>query len=59
VTVVVARLAQQALGTATTGSLTALVAGGAVLAVGYLALVRRMRVPEVDALVGPVLSRLR
>jgi putative peptidoglycan lipid II flippase len=59
VTVVVARLAQDALGTATTGSLVAVVAGGAVLGVGYLALVRRMRVGEVDMLLAPVLARIR
>jgi len=59
VALLVARLAEQSLGTATTGSVTALLAGGAVLGVGYLALVRRMRVPEVEDLVGPVLARLR
>jgi putative peptidoglycan lipid II flippase len=36
---------------------TVVVAGGA-LAVGYLVLVRRMRVPEVDEVAGPVLARL-
>jgi putative peptidoglycan lipid II flippase len=59
VAVLVVRLAEQSLGTATTGSVTAVLAGGAVLAVGYLALVRRLRVPEVDVLVAPVLARLR
>jgi putative peptidoglycan lipid II flippase len=59
VAVLVVRLAEQSLGTATTGSVTAVLAGGTVLAVGYLALVRRLRVPEVDVLVAPVLARLR
>jgi len=54
----VATLAQRALGRATTGSAAALLLGGLVLGVGYVALVRRMRVPEVDALVTPVLARL-
>jgi putative peptidoglycan lipid II flippase len=46
------------LGTATTGALAATVLGGAVLLVGYAAAARRLRVPEVDQLFGPVLARL-
>jgi putative peptidoglycan lipid II flippase len=51
----VARLADDALGTAFTGSLVATAAGGAVLLVGYVAIVRRLGVPEVDELVAPLL----
>jgi putative peptidoglycan lipid II flippase len=40
------------------GSLAALTLGGALLGVGYVALARRMRVTELDELVGPVLARL-
>jgi hypothetical protein len=55
VALVVVRLAGQALGTATTGSLVASLAGGAVLAVGYVVAVRRLRVTEVDILLAPLL----
>jgi putative peptidoglycan lipid II flippase len=55
VALAVVRLAGDALGTATTGSVTAVLAGGAVLAVGYLVIARRLRVPEVDVVVGPLL----
>ena len=48
-----------ALGQGTTAALVVVVAGGAVLAGGYLLLTRRMRVQEVDEIVGPVLRRLR
>jgi putative peptidoglycan lipid II flippase len=51
----VARLADDALGTAFAGSLVATAAGGAVLLVGYVAIVRRLGVPEVDELVAPLL----
>jgi putative peptidoglycan lipid II flippase len=51
----VARLADDALGTAFTGSLVATAAGGAVLLVGYVAIVRRLGVAEVDELVAPLL----
>jgi putative peptidoglycan lipid II flippase len=46
------------LGQGTVGSLTALVLGGAVLAVGYVLTARRLAVPEVDEVLGPVLARL-
>jgi hypothetical protein len=52
---VVSRLAADALGTAFTGSLVAAAAGGAVLLVGYVAIVRRLGVAEVDELVAPLL----
>lgn len=55
VALLVSALASAALGTATTGSVVAVVAGGLVLAVGYLVLARRLRVPEVDAVLGPLL----
>jgi putative peptidoglycan lipid II flippase len=41
------------------GAGAALVLGGAVLVGGYLLLTRRLRVQEVDEVVGPVLRRLR
>lgn len=40
------------------GSSAALAVGGSVLAVGYLLLARRMRITELDEVVGPVLRRL-
>ena len=40
------------------GAAAALALGGAVLAVGYVLLARRLRVPEVDEVVRPVLARL-
>ncbi|MDT7536871.1 MAG: putative peptidoglycan lipid flippase [Actinomycetota bacterium] len=46
------------LGQGTVGSLTALVLGGAVLAAGYVLTARRLAVPEVDEVLGPVLARL-
>ena len=55
VALLVTRLAADALGRATTGSVAALVAGGLVLAVGYLALAKRLRVPEVDIVAAPLL----
>jgi len=45
-------------GRGTSGALLATVAGGAVLLAGYLAAARRLRVSEVEELVGPVLARL-
>jgi putative peptidoglycan lipid II flippase len=53
-----ADLVRGAVGTGPLGSLAALSAGGAVLGLGYLVLARRMRVPEVDEAVAPVLRRL-
>jgi putative peptidoglycan lipid II flippase len=55
VAVAVVRLTGDALGTATTGTLVAVATGGTVLLAGYVAIVRRLGVPEVDALVGPLL----
>jgi len=54
----VAAAAVRLLGQETAGSLTGLVLGGAVLAVGYIAAARRLSVPEVDEVVGPLLARL-
>ena len=42
----------------TTGSLAALAVGGTVLAGGFLLLARRLRVGELDEVIGPVLARL-
>ncbi|HUR51133.1 MAG TPA: murein biosynthesis integral membrane protein MurJ [Mycobacteriales bacterium] len=55
VALLVAHLAQQAFGSATTGSVVAVVAGGLVIAVGYVAIVRRLRVPEIDGTLAPLL----
>ncbi len=44
-------------GTGVVGAAVNVAASGTVLAVGYLLLVRRMRVPEVDAALRPVLAR--
>lgn len=46
------------LGRGTTGALGSLLAGGGALLVGYLVTVRRLRVCEVDELLGPVLRRI-
>ncbi len=54
----VAAGAERALGRGPLGAGVAVAAGGAVLLGGYLLLVRRMRVPEVDAALGPLLARL-
>jgi putative peptidoglycan lipid II flippase len=54
-----AAVVRDALGGGTAGSLGALAAGSAVLGVGYLLVARRLRVPEVDEAVRPVLRRLR
>ncbi|MCW2571466.1 MAG: integral rane protein MviN [Frankiales bacterium] len=40
------------------GSLAALLLGGAILAVGYVAAARRLHVPEVDEVARPLLARL-
>jgi putative peptidoglycan lipid II flippase len=48
----------RALGEGTTGSLVALAAGGLVIAGGYVVVARRLRVSELDDVVGPLLSRL-
>lgn len=50
----VVELAGRALGTATTGSVVGLLTGGLVLASGYVAAARRVRVHEVDELVRPL-----
>lgn len=50
--------AHRAVGSGQLGSLLALVLGGALLAAGYVATARRLRVREVDEAVGPVLRRL-
>jgi putative peptidoglycan lipid II flippase len=55
VALLVTRLAQDALGEATTGSVTGVLVGGLVLAVGYLAIARRLRVHEVDLVAAPLL----
>jgi putative peptidoglycan lipid II flippase len=55
VALLVTHLAERALGTATTGSVVAVVAGGLVLVVGYVVLVRRLRVAEVDEVLAPLL----
>jgi putative peptidoglycan lipid II flippase len=52
VALLVTRLAESALGTATTGSVVATVAGSTVLGVGYVVGVQRLRVGEADMLVG-------
>ncbi|MDP9418354.1 MAG: murein biosynthesis integral membrane protein MurJ [Actinomycetota bacterium] len=54
-----AELAQRVPGPEVLGASLALAAGGLVLAVGYVALARRMRVRELDALLGAVQDRLR
>lgn len=46
------------LGSGTGGALGSLLAGGGTLLVGYLIMVRRLRVREVDELLGPVLRRV-
>lgn len=48
-------LSRQLLGPATAGAVMALFAGSAVLAVGYVLVVRRLRVPEADELVAALL----
>jgi putative peptidoglycan lipid II flippase len=50
-----ARLAEDALGRNSGGEAVGVLAGGVVLAAGYLAAARRMRVAEVDVLLGPLL----
>jgi putative peptidoglycan lipid II flippase len=47
-----------ALGQGTVGSLVGLILGSAVLGAGYVAAARRLRVPEVDEVVRPLLARL-
>jgi putative peptidoglycan lipid II flippase len=46
------------LGEGTLGSLVALVLGGGVLGAGYVLGARRLAVPEVDEVIGPVAARL-
>ena len=52
------RLVAAVLGTGVAGALVTVVLCGGLLGAGYLLLVRRMRVPEVDAALAPLLSRL-
>ncbi|MGB8652164.1 MAG: murein biosynthesis integral membrane protein MurJ [Mycobacteriales bacterium] len=52
-------LTEQLLGRGVGASAVALALGGSVVGTGYLLAVRRMGVPEVDALVGPALPRTR
>ena len=54
----VGAVVDRVVGIGTSGALLATVAGGAVLLAGYLAAARRLRVSEVEELVGPVLARL-
>jgi putative peptidoglycan lipid II flippase len=56
--VVVVAAATRLLGDDLAGSLVALLVGGATIGTGYLLAARRLRVPEVDEVVGPVLARL-
>jgi putative peptidoglycan lipid II flippase len=58
VALAVVAVVERVLGTATTGAAVATLLGGALLAAGYLAAARRVRVPEVDALVSPLLARM-
>jgi putative peptidoglycan lipid II flippase len=53
--VLVLRLSGTAAGTATVGSAIGLLAGGLVLVTGYVAVARRLRVPELDELLSPLL----
>jgi putative peptidoglycan lipid II flippase len=50
--------ATSALGRGPLGAAVAVAAGGAVLGIGYVLLVRRLRVGEVDEVLGPVLRRV-
>jgi putative peptidoglycan lipid II flippase len=54
----VVSLVGRALGQGPAGALVALVLGAAVLGAGYVLLARRMRVTELDDVMGPLLSRL-
>ena len=54
----VASLTTDLIGRGPLGALVAVVLGGAVLGVGYVLLTRRMRVPEVAEVAGPVLRRI-
>jgi putative peptidoglycan lipid II flippase len=55
----VAHLVRGQLGEGPLAALAALASGGAVLGLGYLLLARRMRLTEVDEVLGPLLRRLR
>ena len=59
VAALVVHLAEGYAGRATAGAALAAVLGGAVLASGYLAAARRVRVAEVEQLLTPVLRRLK
>jgi putative peptidoglycan lipid II flippase len=54
----VATLATRLIGRGPLGALVAVVVAGAVLGVGYVLLARRLRVPEVAEVAGPVLRRI-
>jgi putative peptidoglycan lipid II flippase len=54
----VATLATRLIGRGPLGALVAVVLAGAVLGVGYVLLTRRLRVPEVAEVAGPVLRRI-
>ncbi len=56
--VLVVLATDRTLGDATSTSFVALALGGAVLLIGYVVAVRRVRVPEVDELLGPMLRRV-
>jgi putative peptidoglycan lipid II flippase len=58
VAAVVVHLTEQLMGTSAPAALVAALLGGAVLASGYLAGARRVRVREVEQLLSPVLRRL-
>jgi putative peptidoglycan lipid II flippase len=55
---VISLLAESAVGKGFVGALVTLVIAGPVLVVTYVAVVRRLHVPEVDQVIAPVLARL-
>ena len=55
----VAELTARTLGQGPLGALVRRHGGGAVLGAGYLVVARRLRVPEVDEVLAPVLRRVR
>ena len=57
-TVLVVALLPRVVGAGPLGSLVTLVVGGLLLTAGYLLAARRLRVREVDEVIGPVLRRL-
>jgi putative peptidoglycan lipid II flippase len=58
VALAVAALVERELGRGPLGSVVSLVLGGSVLAIGYVLATRRLRVPEVGEVAGPVLRRV-